>query len=446
MKKFITVLLSLVMALTLFAGCAAPATTEAPAEGTTETPAEEPVEVIEVTLMFPDGDEGAKEANVKVIEAFNAAYPQYNITYQPGDGSTYSEMLVTKESVGEFPDIVEMRDTGIYVRAGKLAPLTDEVKALFTNTVEFDGVTYTAPKNAENSLGFYYNKAYFDANGLEEPTTYDEFIALCDEIVALGDMSPLVVGAGDIWHLGFLFQSVYGNNVTSVDYDFIEACYSGEKTFADETFKQTLTDLSQILGYAQEGWASTPDAQITTFFVNDMSAMMYSGTHMITPIAEAAPDLEVGWFAMPDRDGNYHLIGGGGAGGWALNTEAAAREGVQELFDEFMKFFFDPAQYKEYCETMSILPTTTVDPGLEVEPLLQEVIDASNSATSLGSMWNGRVGTSELPPDFRNFTYKTCVEFAQGTRDLVSAVEELQKTWDVAIQSFNPVTGVGMPE
>lgn len=41
--------------------------------------------------------------------------------------------------------MMEMRDTAMYVRAGKIAPLSDDVKALFTSTVDFDGVTYTRP-------------------------------------------------------------------------------------------------------------------------------------------------------------------------------------------------------------------------------------------------------------------------------------------------------------
>ncbi len=427
-------------------GCASEASSAAQTADDTTSSGEtqEPVEVVEMTLMYPDGDEGAKEQNNKVIEAFNAAYPQYNIIIQPGDGSTYSEMLTTKQSVGEFPEIVEMRDTGIYVRAGMLAPISQELQDLFKSTVSFDGVVYTAPKTGENSLGMIYNKQYFTDNNLEEPQTWDELIALCQAIQDLGDMSPLVVGAGDVWHVGFLYQACYGNNVTTVDKNFIESCYAGDKTFDDETFRQTMIDLTEILTYAQEGWASTPDAQITTFLVNDMSAMMYSGTHMFSQIADAAPDLELGWFPIPARDGKVHLIGGGGAGGWALSTEAAVEPAKQEMFDEFVKFFFLPENYKPYCEAMSSIPTTVIDPGLEVSEIMQEVIDATGTADSLGSMWNGGVGNNELPPDFRNFTYKTVIEIAQGTRDLDSAIDEIQKTWDVAVESFNPVTGVGI--
>lgn len=84
------------------------------------------------------------------------------------------------------------------------------------------------------------------------------------------------------------------------------------------------------------------------------------------------------------------------------------------------------------------------DPGLDVLDVFQEVIDANASADDLAPMWNGRVGENELPPDFRNFTYKTLIEVLQGTRDIDSACEELNKTWQVSSESFNPVTGVGI--
>jgi len=80
---------------------------------------------------------------------------------------------------------------------------------------------------------------------------------------------------------------------------------------------------------------------------------------------------------------------------------------------------------------------------MEVLPVFQEVIDANETADAVGSMWNGLVGENELPPDFRNFTYKTLIEVLQGTMDLDSACNELNKSWETSIQSFNPLTGTG---
>lgn len=398
----------------------------------------------ELTYIFADGDEGAKASMNEVVNKFNETYPDITVTIEPGNGGAYSEFLKTKDSVGEFPDIMEMRDTAMYVRAGKLEPLPDDIVSLFMTTTEFDGKVYTAPFGGENTNGIIYNKAYFDENGWTEPTTYDEFIDLCQAIADKGDMAPLVVGGQDIWHMGFWFHKAYNDQVLSQDPDFIKHCYDGSKDFSDDTFKATFEELKTIFQYAQDGWVSTPDAQITTFLVNDMAAMMYSGTHMFSQIAQADPSFEMGWFAVPSPDGKTRLVGGGGVGGLAISAEAAKDPDKKAAAEAFIKFYFQPENYKVYCEKLSAIPSTVETPDLDVLDVFQEVIDANATADDLAPMWNGRVGENELPPDFRNFTYKTLIEVLQGTRDVDSACEELNKTWEVSMQSFNPITGVGI--
>lgn len=451
MKKALSVLTVAGITASLLAGCGAAgssSTSQSASAGSQSTGTAASGESIvteptELTFIFADGDDNFKTEINRIVDAFNAANPDITINIQPGDGGTYSEFLKTKDSVGEFPDMMEMRDTAQYVRAGKIAPLDDEIKDLFVSTVEFDGETYTAPFSGANTMGMMYNKAYFEENGLEIPTTWDEFIALCQTIQDKGDMAPLVVGGSDVWHIGFLYDLCYANDLLASDADFIEHCYDGSKNFSDPAFQKTLEDLAQVLSFAQEGWASTPDAQITTFFVNDMAAMMYSGTHMFTQIEEAAPDFEYGWFAVPDRDGKVNLYGGGTAQGLALSAEAAKDPNKKAAFNAFLEFFFSAENYKQYCETMAAIPVTKDAPQLDASEQFQAVIDALDGA-SLHLMWNNEIGNKELPPDFRNFTYKTCIEVAQGTRDVNSASEELQKTWEVALQSFNPTTGLGI--
>ena len=398
----------------------------------------------ELTYIFADGDEGAKESMNEIVNRFNEKYPDITVTIEPGNGGAYSELIKTKDSVGEFPDVMEMRDTAVYVRAGKLEPLSDEIAGLFKTTTDFDGQVYTAPLAGENTNGIIYNKTYFDENGLTEPATYDEFITLCQTIKDLGDMAPIVVGGQDIWHMGFWFHKAYNDQVLSQDPDFIEHCYDGSKDFSDPTFKATFEELQAIMQYAQDGWSSTPDAQITTFLVNDMAAMMYSGTHMFSQIADADPDFEMGWFAIPSPDGKLRLVGGGGMSGLAISAEAAQDPDKKAAAEAFIKFFYEPENYKVYCEKLSAIPATVNEPEMDVIDVLQEVIDATNEADELAPMWNSRSGNNELPPDFRNFTYKTLIEVLQGTRDIDSACDEVNKTWKVGMESFNPLTNLGL--
>ncbi len=467
-RRMLAGLLVSAMTMTTLAGCgggsqdsgttAAPAETTAAAataaaggsETTTaETSAEAGGESIvsgptELTFIFADGDEGAKASMNEIVNRFNEAYPDITVTIEPGNGGAYSEFLKTKDSVGEFPDIMEMRDTAMYVRAGKLEPLSEEIQSMFLNTMKFDGQVYAVPLGGENTNGIIYNKKYFDENGFTEPATYDEFITLCQAIKDKGDMAPLVVGGQDIWHMGFWFHKAYNDQVLSQDREFIKHCYDGSKDFSDPAIKATFEEMKTIMQFAQDGWTSTPDAQITTFLVSDMAAMMYSGTHMFSQIAQADPNFEMGWFAVPSPDGKTRLVGGAGVGGLAISAESAKDADKKAAGEAFIKFFYAPENYKVYCERLSAIPATVDQPELDVLPVFQEVIDATVAADDLAPMWNGRVGENELPPDFRNFTYKTLVEVLQGTREIDSACEEMNKTWKTAMESFNPVTGVGI--
>ncbi len=458
-KKLVAALTAVIMIATLFAGCSKQQN-DAPKEGTpatgtaTQAPAsnegtDKPAEAIvteptELTYIFADGDEGAKAAMREIVDKFNEANPDITVNIVPGNGGAYNELLITKDSVGEFPDVMEMRDTAVYVRAGKITPLPEDIVSLFKTTTAFSDAVYTAPLAGENTNGIIYNKAYFDENGFTEPVTYDEFLQLCQKIKDKGEMSPLVVGGSDIWHMGFWFHKVYNDQVLSQDPDFIKHCYEGTKDFSDPAFKATFEELKKIMQYAQDGWVSTPDAQITTFLVNNMSAMMYSGTHMFSQITAADPNFQIGWFAIPSPDGKTRLVGGGGVGGLAISAQAAQDPNKKAAAEAFIKFFFAPENYKIYCEKLSAIPATVDEPQLNVSEVFQEVIDANNTADELAPMWNGRTGENELPPDFRNFTYKTLVEVLSDVRDIDSASEELNKTWKVSMENFNPVTGTGI--
>lgn len=403
------------------------------------------IETQEVTLVFADGDEGAKEVNNYIIDAFNESQPYYKINVKAGDGSTYSEILQTYLALDEFPDILVTTGIASYARAGILEPMDQDVIDMFISTVEFSGNVYATPQSASTPQGLMYNDAYFTENGLSEPTTWDEFIQLCEDITALGDMDPLVVGGGNLWHLGFLWQCVYTHNVLVEDIDFIEHCYDGSANFSDERWQQAMIDLNEIIGYAQKEWASTEDSFITTYFFSDMCAMMYSGTHMFLTFETTDPTFEYGWCPIPARDGSVNLVGGCGADGWAMSASSvAANPAVKDAFNAFIAFFYENEMYKYYCEAMSVIPATNDGPTLDVAEDYQTALTWSADADFLAYTWNGRVDNSELPSGFRDFCYKTFVEYMQGTRTLESSCTEIQGNFDVAAQSFNPVTGEGV--
>lgn len=404
----------------------------------------QPAEAVELDFMFADGDENAKKAMNQMVSSFNESQTEVKVNIVTGTAGSYDEVLKTKDTVGEFPDVMEMKNPATYIRADKLAPIPDEITALFTSTTEINGAVYTAPMGGENTIGIIYNKTYFDENGFEEPKTYDEFITLCQSIKDKGDMAPLVVGGQDLWHLGFWYQKVYADQVLSQNDDFIKACYEGTEDFSSDLVKSAFEEMGTIFQYAQDGWTSTPDAQITTFLVNDMAAMMYSGTHMFGQIQQADPDFEYGWFPVPSPDGKLRLVGGAAATGLSISKDCGADPEKLAATVKFMQYFFSNEPYGTFCETLAAIPTTKDQPDMEVDAIFQEVIDAQVQADELMPFWNSRVGDNEVTPGFRDFLYKTLVEYLTGQREFDSCADEMNAFWNTSMQEFNPITGVGV--
>lgn len=59
--------------------------------------------------------------------------------------SAYMDWLKVKDAVGEFPDLVEMRDTEAFADAEKIVPLPDELAELFDQPPRIGGKVWNAP-------------------------------------------------------------------------------------------------------------------------------------------------------------------------------------------------------------------------------------------------------------------------------------------------------------
>lgn len=434
-------MLSLVVGLIFVTGCSL-LWNESKDKQETENEQEKPIvsEPTELTFIFADGDENGKAVWTQVVRRFNEEYSDISIKIVPGNGASYSEILKTKESIGEFPDIVETGNVASYIRAGMLAPLPEDITSLFVAPVEFDGEVYTAAPASANTCGIIYNKTYFSENNLQEPTSYEEFIELCKKIEEDGKMSPLVIGGKDIWHIGFWFNKAYGDQVLQKDENFIKHCYQGEKDFMDESFRQTLLELSDIFAFAQDGWSTTPDAQMISYLVEEKAAMAYTGSHIIPTLENTKLSFEFGWFAIPSPDGKIRMIGGNKADGLAISAKAASDHNKKAAAEEFIRFFFRKDNYSMYCEMLNIMiPTTKDAPKRQVSPIVQKIINTVESADYVGIMWNEEIGENELPIDFRDEAYATMIEYLEGKIDVETACQKVNESWLHTTSKFNPV-------
>ena len=217
MKKFVSMLLLLAMALSLVAcggstGAADGAEAPVAAEANFKVP-EGGYDGSEVTIKFYStmGANLVEVLNTYIAE-FNKLYPNIHIEHSSVGGyDDVRDQISTEITVGNQPNIaycypdhvalynlakavVQMDDLIASEQTVTRADGTTEVLGLtaeqkadfiegyYNEGAQFgDGLMYTLPLSKSTEV-LYYNKTFFDENGLTLPTTWDEMEALCAKI------------------------------------------------------------------------------------------------------------------------------------------------------------------------------------------------------------------------------------------------------------------------
>ena len=178
------------------------------------------------------------------IAEFNKLYPNITVeATQIGGYDDVRDQISTEITVGNQPNIAYCYPdhVALYNLAGAVAALDDLIDSTETvthadGTSEIlgltedqkndfitgyyeegrqfgDGLMYTLPWSKSTEV-LYYNKTFFDANGLSVPTTWDEMEELCAKIKAIDPESiPLGYDSEGNWFITMTEQ--YGSPYTS---------------------------------------------------------------------------------------------------------------------------------------------------------------------------------------------------------------------------------------
>ena len=182
----------------------------------------------------------AVKAFEKMEEKFNETHDDIELTIEsPNEAMTILKTRFIKE---DQPDIIGIGGDVNYsnfLDSDMLVDISDfdglkDIKQSYLDidkNLEFipeDG-TYAVPYVA-NAAGVLYNRAMFEEYGWEIPETWDEFIALCEQIQSEG-IQPLYFGFKDTW------TCLAPWNAIAVDLAPADVCSQvnkGETTFSNE--------------------------------------------------------------------------------------------------------------------------------------------------------------------------------------------------------------------
>lgn len=309
---------------------------EAPAEEATEEESMDAMaEAASLTIESWRNDDLAIWQDV-LIPAFNAQYPDIEVTFAPSAPTEYNAALNAKLEGGTAGDLITCRpfDTslGLY-DGGYLADLTDlsgmenfSDVAKSAWTTDDGSATFCVPM-ASVIHGFIYNADIFAELGLEEPTTEADFYAVLDTIKEDGNYAPLVMGTKDQWEAATMgFQNI-GPNYWAGEAGRL-SLIDGSGSLTDPEYVATLAALAQWGPYLADGFEAQtyPDSQ--NLFSLGRGAIYPAGSWDIALFNDQA-EFELGAFKPPLPEGaescyiSDHTDIGIGLNAATANSEAA---------------------------------------------------------------------------------------------------------------------------
>lgn len=262
------------------------------------------------------------------------------------------------------------------IEAGLVADLTNEPftanwdQNALAAAGSYDGKVYALPAGRVSTAGMFVNLDLLAENGLEIPTTWDEFTAACDTVIAAGN-SCMTLGGADTWPvfvgsfglLGAFFPDPAG---------LVEGLWTGEVKYTDERPLELLSRYQTYVEYLEDGVTGIAhDAGPARFGAGDV-AFMPTGSWQAGPVDESA---EFDWTYIPfpgsDTAADNQLLFGKYDMSWMIAENAPNKDAALA----YVAALSDPAEYNTFANEVGLIPTqptATLNSklGEEVAPFL----------------------------------------------------------------------------
>jgi alpha-glucoside transport system substrate-binding protein len=301
----------------------------------------------------------------------------------------------------------------------------------FLSLGEYEGEHYGLPTNINLKSMVWYPKAAFDAAGYTVPTTFDELIALSDQIVADGS-TPWCVG----------FESGGATGWPATDWmedimlrtagpDVYDQWVTHEIPFNDpavataaETFGQVMFTDGYVLGGADQTPAIAFGDAPGPMFQDPPGCWLHRQASFINAFfpegTEAGVDYD--WFPFPPIDQEGTLFAG---------ELAVTFRNAPEVTDFLNQFIDVPIQ----CAMGGVTASSRISPNVNVGPECyanQILADASAVLTDALASGTGRFDASDLMPTevgAGSFWTGMVAYMQEGPDSLGTVLDDIEASW-----------------
>lgn len=321
--------------------------------------------VIELVHYKPEAVDLFEELEAK----FNATHDNIKLVIEsPNDAMTVLKTRFVRE---DNPDIIGIGgdiNYSNFLDAEMLMDISDfdglaDIKENYLETnkdleyIPQEGV-YAVPYMA-NAAGVLYNRDMFEEHGWKVPTTWDEFIKLCEMIQSEG-MLPLYFGYKDTWTCLAPWNAIAVNLCPT---DLAYQVNSGNAAFS-EAYRNVAEKQKALLQYAQPNTVAYGYNDACTAFARGESAMYVIGSYAIPQIKSVNPDINIGSFVFPaNENAGDNILNSGNDLMFCVMEDCKYKEEAYEV----LRFLLEDETIQAYIDDQSAVPCKKGDFNLPEE-------------------------------------------------------------------------------
>jgi raffinose/stachyose/melibiose transport system substrate-binding protein len=384
--------------------------------------------------------------------AFHRKYPNITVQVTAVDSNDVDEVRNTRIEAGNL-DITEVlalngaanpsyvkgqppNFMGQLITAGKFLNLSgqsflkDWSPAALQQVGQVNGATYAIPTGRDVVTGVYYNKSIFAKYHLSVPTTWNQFVAVCQKLKANG-VTPLIIGGEDGWPAAMplwgILQSLYPTAQDQANLN--KGLWTGTVKYTAPVNVEVLDRLKTIYSYTQPGFAGISYQTTPGRFAAGQAAMMPDGSWSAPTIEQANPSLQFGYFPLPASNNASDNAQWGGKYdvAWSILSSSPHRSAALK----WMAFYSDPANYTKFVAANGFI---SAEPGVGSTPFDNSLhVTDQNFSQVFGEI---SVTPANAPASMVNgagFEYGNIAPIGSYT-SMTALAEAEQADWDKAVQ------------
>lgn len=347
------------------------------------------------------------------------------------ENEQYKTKLTTLMASNAVPDLFftwELDYLRPFVEGGKVLEITDSVYGdtawvdTFADGVleplTYDEGLYAVP-SMKTFCVMYYNKQIFEENGVKIPTTYDEFLTVCETLKSNG-VTPMILSATDAWIPAQFIQQI-SNGIAGMElYDGI---VDGTRPWNDPAHVEAAKEVQMMIekGYFQDGMLGMATEEVQSQFKQGKAAMYFQGAWEVSPILDAETSQikdVVGAFTLPAKNAANNNISVG-----SVDMSFAVSKNCKnpEAAVGFIKYLSRPENQEKSLYEQGRLPSAKIEiDETKLTPLVGDIVGLSNDSKGLTPWFDRAFGAGE-GVEFNN----KCLAIFGGA-DAQKSFDELQ--------------------